>query len=285
MTDDEKKPVVVGVDGSVAAIEAAQWAVAEARARDVPLRLVSSANTHRTVGDSELKGPEVEYCRTSLREAAAAVAATDESVKVESELSWGPPGNALIAESQHAAMVCVGSVGIGAVARAVLGSTAADVAERAHCPVAIIRPRGDGSAIGNWVAVGLQNQPEDDVTLRSAFDEARVRHAPLVVVDLECNTLGRSSGQPIGLRVDHWRERYPDVDVDVIESRGGLAEFLADNRDELSRRYPSVSHPGGAVAAPSAVVAGTDVADVARIVGPHDHPLREHATCSVLVAR
>ncbi|MCP9270984.1 universal stress protein [Mycolicibacterium arenosum] len=285
MTDHESTPVVVGIDGSIAAIETAQWAVGEARARDVPLRLISCANVPHTLGDSTPDGPEVEYARTSLREASAAVAATDESVKVEAEISFGPPSNALIAESRHAAMVCVGSVGIGAVARAVLGSTAVDVAQGAHCPVAIIRPATRGRDVGNWVAVGSENQPaDDDTVLRTAFDEARVRHAPLVVVDLSCNTLGTTTGQPVGIRVDGWRQHYPDVDVDVIEARGALAEFLADNRDELDRRYPRTVALGPVVS-PSAVLGSADVAEAARIVGPHDHALREHAMCSVLVAR
>lgn len=285
MTDQESTPVVVGIDGSIAAIETAQWAIGEARARDVPLRLISCAAVPHTVGESTPDGPEVEYARTSLREATAAVAATDDSVKVEAEISWGPPGNALIAESRHAAMVCVGSVGIGAVARAILGSTAVDVARHAHCPVAIIRPATGGRDVGNWVTVGAGNRTEDDDTvLRLAFDEARVRHAPLIVVDLSCTTLGLTTGQPVGLRVDGWRQRYPDVVVDVIEAGGGLAEFLTDNRDELDRRYPTAvaDRP---VVSPSAVLGSAEVAEAARIVGPHDHALREHAMCSVLVAR
>ncbi|WP_369830532.1 universal stress protein, partial [Mycobacterium sp. 1245111.1] len=68
-----------------------------------------------------------------------AVTATGKPVKVETELLRGDPAAMLIAESGEAAMICMGSTGIGRLARAVLGSTAADVAEGAHCPVAIIR--------------------------------------------------------------------------------------------------------------------------------------------------
>ena len=41
---DPLSPVVVGFDGSEAAIAAALWAADEAIARDVPLRLVHAAN-------------------------------------------------------------------------------------------------------------------------------------------------------------------------------------------------------------------------------------------------
>lgn len=39
-------PIVVGIDGSTAALKAAEWAVDEAVSRDIPLRLI-----HVTDGD------------------------------------------------------------------------------------------------------------------------------------------------------------------------------------------------------------------------------------------
>jgi nucleotide-binding universal stress UspA family protein len=153
MTNDETKPVVVGIDGSNAAIDAAQWAISEALARDVPLRLIFAANTPRTQGDPAIRGPAAEYGQASLRAAAAAVVATGEPVKVETDLLWGPPSNALIAESRRAAMVCVGTVGIGIMARAILGSTATGVATWA-LPVAVIRPR---AGTQQWQRIGWRS--------------------------------------------------------------------------------------------------------------------------------
>jgi nucleotide-binding universal stress UspA family protein len=43
-------------------------------------------------------------------------------------------------------MVCVGSVRIGRIARVLVGSTAAALAHKAHCPVAIIRTDHDAPA-------------------------------------------------------------------------------------------------------------------------------------------
>lgn len=287
MTNDETKPVVVGIDGSDAAVEAAQWAIDEAMAHVVPLRLIAVANTPRTLGDWQLKGPEAEYGQSSLRAASAAVAATGQPVKVETELLWGPPSNALIAESRHAAMICLGTVGIGVVSRALLGSTAAAVAEHAHCPVALIRPTdGAHSAAENWVAVGIEDRPGNDIAVKVALEEALLRHAKLVAVGLGCNAFGVNDARETERLIATWRQQYPDVHIDVFSARDGLADFLADNRDELARRYASATgaHGEGHVH-PLAVVDDGDANEVARIVGPHDHALRKHAQCSVLVAR
>ena len=125
-------PVVVGVDGSDAAINAAKWAIDEAISRDVPLRIV-----HVTHIEGDEAAPEdafrldVQYAESSLRAATAAVEATGKPVKIETEILWGSPDTALIDESRNAAMICVGSVGIGAIARRTVGSTAATLAEKA----------------------------------------------------------------------------------------------------------------------------------------------------------
>lgn len=287
MRSEEIGPVVVGIDGSDAAIETAQWAAAEALARDVPLRLISVANVPRTLMDWELTGPEAENARAALRAASAAVAATDDRVKIETELLWGPPSNALIAESRQAAMVCVGTVGIGWIARAVLGSTAAAVAEHAHCPVAVIHPNAGGRAgVENWVAVGIDGRPGTDVAVKMAVEEAQLRHAPLIAVGLGCNGFGVNNVGETERRVEQCRSRHPDVRIDVAETRGSLADFLVSSRRDLTRRYstpadlerPMPIHP-------LAVVGSADAGELARIVGPHDHAVRDHPRCSVLISR
>ena len=91
---------------------------------------------------------EVQYAESSLRAATAAVEATGKPVKIETEILWGSPDTALINESRNASMVCVGSVGIGAMASKMWGSTAATLAEKAYCPVAIIRSPHNVAGLG-----------------------------------------------------------------------------------------------------------------------------------------
>ncbi|MFZ0714825.1 universal stress protein [Mycobacterium sp.] len=123
--DDNTLPIVVGIDGSQAAIQAAEWAIDEAVSREVPLRLVeviprqAEPSPPASVGNVRM---EVEYAEASLRIAAAAVAADGKVVKVESAILQGDPAGVLLAESRYAVTVCVGSTGIGRFARTVLGS-------------------------------------------------------------------------------------------------------------------------------------------------------------------
>ena len=68
--------VIVGIDGSQAAIEAAEWAIDEAVTRKVPLRLIyvipelSEPAPFAAVGDVRM---EREYGETALRIAAVAI--------------------------------------------------------------------------------------------------------------------------------------------------------------------------------------------------------------------
>ncbi len=121
--------VVVGIDGSDAAINAAKWAVSEAISRDVPLRLVHAIPEREPDGAASDDSLDIEYGETALRAACTEVNAMGKQVKVETELVHGSPGSALVDESAYAAMVCLGSVGIGQLSRRVIGSTATTVAE------------------------------------------------------------------------------------------------------------------------------------------------------------
>jgi nucleotide-binding universal stress UspA family protein len=67
--------IVVGIDGSDAAINAAKWAIAEATSRDIPLRLIHAIpeRADAPAGDDSL---DIEYAETALRNATAALHAS-----------------------------------------------------------------------------------------------------------------------------------------------------------------------------------------------------------------
>jgi len=125
----ERRPVVVGVDGSDSARHAADWAADVAAAWGVPLRLL-----HATPGP----GPREDGDPRWLRELcdAAERAGVEE---VDRRIVTGPVADELIEQSRAAAMVVVGSYGEGARSGMLAGSTALALVDGGGCPVAVIR--------------------------------------------------------------------------------------------------------------------------------------------------
>ena len=262
-------PVVVGVDGSDAAINAAKWAIDEAISRDVPLRIVHVTHIEGQPDASEDDFRlDVQYAESSLRAATAAVEATGKPVKIETEILWGSPDTALINESRDASMMCVGSVGIGAMASKMWGSTAASLAEKAYCPVAIIRsPHNVPASWPDWIVVAVQGHADESV-IEHAMNEARLRHAPVLAVGVWEEDFGEIRYDELDRRIENWAQLYPDVHVKPVATRAGITRFLADNKDESVQLT---------------VVGDADAADVVRIIGPRSRPLVAHGDCSVLV--
>ena len=92
VTSHNDNPVVVGIDGSDAALHAALWAIEEAAARDVPLRLVSCIDLMGSdaIGDDEWRMNR-EFAQTSLRAVRAAIDATGQSTLTPDTLSSRVP--------------------------------------------------------------------------------------------------------------------------------------------------------------------------------------------------
>ncbi len=90
-------PIVVGIDGSQAAIDAALWAADEAVTRKVPLRLVHvieveddfDCDMDEDPAEIAKAWPESEYGRASLRAASAAVRSTGKALTLETQIVWG----------------------------------------------------------------------------------------------------------------------------------------------------------------------------------------------------
>ena len=265
--------VVVGIDGSEAAIQAARWAADEAVSREIPLRLVEVIPEQvepaplASVGNVRM---ELEYGETALRIATAAVEATGKPVKVETEILQGDPAAALIAESRDAEMICVGSVGIGRLVRALLGSTAAELAEAAHCPVAIIRAQQSQlKSDSALIVVAVNDSPDNNHVVEQAMAEAQLRLAPVLALGVLQKDIDDMASDELKRQVECWGRRHPGVKIYAGATRADIADFLPvmDRTIQL------------------AVIGSTDADQVARLIGPHRHPILGHAECSVLIVR
>ncbi|OBG38108.1 universal stress protein [Mycobacterium sp. E3198] len=233
---DSAPSVVVGVDGSKAAIAAARWAVDEAVSRDIPLRLVYVIEPSGTSAAENREG-RLATARSALHDARRAIEAAGRPVKVEAEILWGRPLASMIEESRAAAMMCVGSIGLNHAAHGV-GSLSASLAASALCPVAVIRrPSGRRASakVGRAKVSRVTVQADDAGVLRQAFEEARLRQAPLRAIavahsagpdDVEAK---RAAHAQLRRRIARWTRQYPDVEVESVVVRGSVDEYLAAN--------------------------------------------------------
>ena len=144
--------IVVGVDGSAASLEALRWAADEARLRGARVVAIHAWAfvPAAPIGDpgmiaipaGDLMGQleaESEAARAELADSIAEVLGESPEVEVESRLTEGDPGEALVTESESADLVVVGSHGRSGLRAAILGSVSRHVVDHAHCPVVVVR--------------------------------------------------------------------------------------------------------------------------------------------------
>jgi nucleotide-binding universal stress UspA family protein len=138
------KTIVVGVDGSDGAEAALAFAAHEAAAHGARLRAVCAWDvSYVAYAGGFIPPPDlsttIERCADETARAAAEHAATLEpSIYTEHQAVQGHPAEVLVAESRNATMVVVGSRGHGGFASMLIGSVSHEVAQHAHCAVAIV---------------------------------------------------------------------------------------------------------------------------------------------------
>jgi nucleotide-binding universal stress UspA family protein len=235
--------VVVGVDGSKAATNAACWAVDEALSRDIPLRLIHVIEQTRLFG-SWTGESRLSAARSAVYVTRRAIETTGKPVKIETEIVRGKPLAKLMEQSRSAAIMCVGSVGLRH-ARKGVGSTSAALAASALCPVAVIRRPAGQPAMPTISRVVVY--ADDGATLHYAFAEARLRQAPLRAIAV-CTAAGRDDADEKRLahlqlrrRIARWARVYPDVRVEAVIVGGNVDRYLAAD-DEADQLFVTDSH-------------------------------------------
>lgn len=142
--------IVVGIDGTEHAAAALRWAAEEAALRSATLVAVHAWSfvPVTTPADSGLvpmawtDSMEVLDASRAAAERTAAeqvreVLGEDSDVVVD--VVEGGPADVLVAAAADADLLVVGNQGRGNLASALLGSTSAEVADAAPCPVVIVR--------------------------------------------------------------------------------------------------------------------------------------------------
>jgi nucleotide-binding universal stress UspA family protein len=141
----------------------------------------------------------------------------------------GRPAHALVEESRSVRMVVLQHRKLSTLHRIFTGSTVGGVASRAGCPVASVPPGWTPPSSPGWVTVGIHEDGAPQAVLEEAFNQAAARGSSLRVVhawmrdgiydqfilaDTDDET-SRELERELHASVDHLRDGYPDVAVEV----------------------------------------------------------------------
>ncbi|MFJ7068575.1 universal stress protein [Streptomyces sp. NPDC101115] len=220
--------VVVGIDGSPSARDAAMWAAAEAVLRGSPLCLVHAADIDAPV--PFLTRAETVRSRQAGRElldrTAEAVAARHPGLVVVTELTDGAAPGSLRRAAALTGTIVVGHRGLGGFSALLLGSVGLEVAAAATTPVVVVRGAAEPAEAG--VVLAAVRDEADVGCARAAAREAMLRKVPLRL--LHVWGVGLSAGTRAVLRnggeeaarehvhvlteiSDRVREEFPDLTV------------------------------------------------------------------------
>lgn len=240
--------VVVGVDGSVRATQAARWAAAEAERRGLSLRLVSAVGGDVAV----VPHPElaqryeevlVERAREALDASAAAVARDMPGVRVETVLMAGHPVAVLREQARDALLVVIGDRGWSKVEGLIAGSVSVALATHAECPVVVVR--GADRSASAPVVVGVDGSETSEAAVAFAYEAAATRRVGLVAVHVwsdlfadpllvpltDTAAMNDEGRRILAERLAGWAEKYPDVAVERVVVRDRPAHALLAQAD------------------------------------------------------
>ena len=237
----ENGVMVVGVDGSRSAADAATWAAALASRQRCRLRVVYVLPRSRRPGIERAVGGRDPLAAEEQRTAEAIVAdvvtvvrAYFPSLDVESRVESGPVAVALAAASEGARMVVLGHSGSGSGTLEALlrRSTAQDLVRRAACPIASWRGE-PGRLPDDWrpVVIGIESGPRGEAVALMAFELAALFGTSIVAVHAKPSLPGviaASRDMPREVLVAA-RERLPQVPVVEVSVEADPSDALLEH--------------------------------------------------------
>jgi nucleotide-binding universal stress UspA family protein len=301
-----KHPVVVGFDHSTGGGKAVGWAAREAQRRGRPLLIVHAFEWTPPVmaqGWSGMAWTGHEQVRELASERLAALAeqcrAERPGLEVHATMPDGSPERALpaIVEEHEAQLLVLGSSGLSALPRALLGSTASELVRTASVPAVVVRggpdgdaaeptDTGDGSVLGQGpVVVGADGSPASDPAVDFAFDFAALHRLPLRAVhawsdsplDLmepahtgEPRSDMNDEDRPAYRQIADRRQAHPDVPVHWERVDDRPAHALLANAEDATLLVVG-SHGRGPLRR--------------ALLGSVSHAVLYHAPCPVAVLR
>ncbi|MET8544231.1 universal stress protein [Kitasatospora sp. NPDC004799] len=137
--------IVVGVDGSPASEQALRWAIDYAKAVGGAVHAIAAWEYPAFYGWAGQGVPTVEtfnpeeLAGKTLSDTIAKVAGDDAGVRITETVMPGNAAQALLEAAKGAALLVVGSRGLGGFSGVLLGSVSRHLTEHAPCPVVVVR--------------------------------------------------------------------------------------------------------------------------------------------------
>jgi nucleotide-binding universal stress UspA family protein len=294
------QPIVVGFDDSPSSRDALSWALRTARSRGAKVLMVHAAKTFPPILAGHwtyVASPReigIEAGEAVLRAGSLLAAKLFPEVPVSTGLVEDAPAAGILGMLDGAAMVVVGSRGLGGFGELVMGSTSLKLATHAPCPVIVVRDPVPGLEPGpeaGRVVVGIDDlEQEATDVLAFAFEEASSRHIGLTVLhalhepyfdlpgkggpvptSIQLAELQADQRRSLSEHLAGWQDKYPDVDVKpevVLQSPAGVLVAASTGAELLV--LGSHGHGG-----PHSVM----------MLGSVTHAVLHHAHCPVAVIR
>ena len=239
------KPIVVGLHPSRPVSPALDWALAEAQSRQRPLELrIARGVPVPAQADVPIDTRLPDSLTAEIIEQASShVAGIDASLHVSGRAANGSGGAVLVAASREAELVVVGRHGHSRLVEAFSGSTSAQVAAHAQCPVVVVNDDQMPPRARSPVVVGVDGSSANRAAIEFSFETADRRGVPLVAVyawelDMPENVvlpwlskgamhdLVDSQKRLLYEAMSGWAGRFPQVEVHYVVSRQHAVDRL-----------------------------------------------------------
>lgn len=230
-----RRRVVVGIDGSDAALGALDWAIDHATRRQADIHLVCcySVPFYGEPGmfgayaiESQVEAIKAEH-EQFLAQAVARIRAVAAGIAITGEVELASASVAISDAAGPHDEVVVGSTGHTGVVADTVGSVATALLHRSHAPVIVVpakSPRTKKGSSMKKIVVGVDGSPTSERALRWAHDEARRAGAELMVVHAWAYPYG-------GIREDHSGPR-DEMKLDALRQLEASIETLSPVREE-----------------------------------------------------